>query len=416
MSRVYRPVNDDVQAALSTRDDVAAHLLRKIQSNTSRLIGTEIELFVKKADGAPLPFDEVELVLDTLGARLAQTHMVTMLTEKNRTIGLDIKDVGVVCLEPGGQIELASVPCADITALTHANTVLREALNAVAEEYGYSVIGAGHDAAFLNAQDVPRSRFAAYYQYCFEQHGAAAQDLIDTMKSCCGLQVNIDCGGDDFADVYKSLMLLEMASAFSAPTTRQKRFHDTYAPLFPEQTTPLFAALHAPDAETIVQMMADRLLELKLPFLPDAHSPEGFVSTSVNGKTPSLGDFLKEGALTPAILDNALSLQLMPPNIRRHGVLETRVADAVQNTADITAIAAIYKAAAYDTTCRTAIAALSDKIDPKALRHAYESRFDADAKTVHGMTIGNGYTVANLIADTQAALAPARKISRTLKR
>jgi hypothetical protein len=336
----------------------------------------------------------------------SQFQGAAFATEKGRVVGVAIPDVGDICLEPGGQVELSAKPCRDLAELESVNITLRAALEKTASFLGLKVTGTGHMPSFLEAEDMPRSRFAAYCDYLRGVHGKKADDLIDTMKSCCGLQVNVDPMGPDFHEIYRALMLVDVANAFSQRTERQERLHETYAKLVPSQLTPVFEALEARGNEQVVGHIIDRLLTLKVPFMPDAASPEGFKSTSsVFGVTPTVGELLNKRALTTEILDNSLSLQLMMPNLRRHGVLETRAPDSPQTTEEVMKTARQYHRFAYDVQARRELLEDFRGIDPQLLKDAFLMRFD-DARLL-SRDIGGGKTVASLIA----AIAPQSETS-----
>ena len=255
--------------------------------------------------------------------------------------------------------------------------------------------------SFLAAEDMPRSRFAAYCEYLRDLHGKPADDLINTMKSCCGLQVNVDPMGPDFHEIYRALMLVDVANALSQRTERQERLHDTYAKLVPAQLTPIFEALPANSNEGVVTNIVDRLLTLRVPFIPDTASPEGFKSTaSVFGATPTVGELLNKGALTTEILDNSLSLQLMMPNLRRHGVLETRAPDSPHTTEAVMQTAAQYHRFAYDAEARRALLEDFRDVDPQLLKAAFLDRFDDPA--ILTRDIGGGKKVSDLAMATLA--------------
>jgi hypothetical protein len=350
MSRVYRSA--DPQHIFRSAQEIEEHLLSKIQKSTVAKIGTELELFVTGPEGLPITFDQVEMLLEHLAE---QFDGVRQVTEKGRIVGLAIPELGDICLEPGGQVEIATVPCNDLTQLDHVNRVLRDTLDQAAAFFGLKVTGTGHMPSFLQAGDMPRSRFHAYYRYCRHEHGAKAEELIKTMKSCCGLQVNLDPLGEQFHEVYRALMLIDLAVVHSEESTRRDRFRATYTTLFPEQTKPILEALTETSNEGVVHHIVDRLLTLKVPFVPDA-SPEGFKSTlDVFGHAPRVGELLKAGKLTAEILDNSLSLQLMGPNLRRHGVLETRAPDSLNSTDELMRLSAIYQKYAYDAEARTVL-------------------------------------------------------------
>ncbi|MCE9507893.1 MAG: hypothetical protein K8R48_06210 [Alphaproteobacteria bacterium] len=350
MSRVYRSA--DPQHIFRSAQEIEEHLLSKIQKGTVAKIGTELELFVTGPEGLPITFDQVEMLLEHLAEQFTG---VKKAMEKGRIVGLAIPDLGDICLEPGGQVEIATVPCNDLAQLDHVNRTLRDTLDASAAFFGLKVTGTGHMPSFLQAGDMPRSRFHAYYRYCRHEHGAKAEDLIKTMKSCCGLQVNLDPLGDQFHEVYRALALIDLAVVHAEESTRRDRFRATYTTLFPEQTKPILEALTETSNEGIVHHIVDRLLTLKVPFVPDT-SPEGFKSTlDVFGHAPRVGELLASGKLTAEILDNSLSLQLMGPNLRRHGVLETRAPDSLNSTDELMRISAIYRKYAYDAEARAAL-------------------------------------------------------------
>jgi hypothetical protein len=392
MSRAYHSA--DPGHIFASRTEVEEHLLAKINSNAGGKVGTELELFVTGPEGLPITFDQVELVLEHMAG---QFRGATFAMEKGRVVGANIPGVGDVCLEPGGQVELSTKPCGDLAELESVNITMRAALEKTAAALGLKVEGRGHMSSFLDAEDMPRSRFAAYCEYLRGVHGKKADDLIDTMKSCCGLQVNVDPMGPDFHEIYRALMLVDVANALLQRTERQERLHETYAKLVPAQMTPVFEALTANDNETVVKHMVDRLLTLKVPFMPDPYSPEGFKSTaSVFSTTPTVGELLDKRALTIEILDNSLSLQLTMPNLRRHGVVETRAPDSPQMTEELMQTARQYHRFAYDPEARRELLEDFRDIEPKLLKEAFLDRFD-DPRIL-SRDIGGGKTVASLAA------------------
>lgn len=370
MSRVYRPLDPD--HIFTSREEVENHLHSKLHSSTRGLVGTELELFVH-ASGEPPSFGVIEKLLLRMRDLLPGAVAVN---EKGRAVGVHVPDLGDICLEPGGQVELSTKPCDDVSSLAAAHRGLFAALETAAGELGLSVTGQGHMPSFLEAGDMPRSRFSAYYRYCRAQHGEAAEELIKTMKSACGLQVNVDPMGDDFHEIYRALLLVDLAVSFSQRSERQKRLQETYASLFPEQVTPVFNALAAKSNDSLMTLIVDRLLTLKVPFIPAADAPEGFKSTlDVFGYPPTVGQLLEKGLLTREILDNSLSLQMTMPNLRRHGVVETRAPDSVDSPAELERMAALYHRYAYDKSARGALLERTADIDIAALERAFAGRF-----------------------------------------
>lgn len=408
MSRVVR-----TQAAgpvLSTPQHIADYLLAKIDRADAGLTGLEQEMFVTLPDGTPPPFARIEAVLQRMAGLLPKSEL---RFEGDFVVGIGCGDLGDVCLEPGGQIELSSAASPDLAVLESRQAALLAALEQAAGDEGLKAFGAGHAPAFVGAAMAPRSRFAAYAEYCRHKGGDRAEALLDTMKSCTGLQVNVDPMGDDFHLIYRALMVLELAGCLRDRTARQKRFAETYAPLFPRQVTPLFNALAARDNRALVGRIVARLLTLHMPFVPDPANAEGFLpSAAVYGETPTVGALMGRGVLTPELLDNALSLQMTMPNLRRHGVVETRAPDTPASLAEVMDIAAQYRRAAYDPACRAALVALAEKLDEGALAQAFDARFRLDGPALMALPVGHGITVAGMIAAVEAAVkpaAPARK-------
>jgi len=392
MSRVYHTPGSNT--VLRSRVQIEQRLLAKVKANTGARIGTELELFVTTPDGKSVSFNRIEKLLE----RIAQDFKgVEKATENGRIVALHIPQLGDICLEPGGQVELSSKPCADLQELERVNVQMRAALNKAAQHFGLRVKGQGHMPSFVAADDMPRSRFAAYYRYCRHEIGRSAEELIRTMKSSNSLQINLDPMGKDFHEVYRSLMLVDVAVAFNKASQRQARLQKTYEPFFGEQTLPVFEVLQARSNEEVVKLIVDRLLTLRVPFVPD-QSPEGFKSTiDVYGKPLTVGEMLKRGLLTGEILDNALSLQLTSPNLRRHGVLETRAHDSVNTTDELMRVARGYRNAAYNEAARHDLLKRFEKIDPDLLRAAFNARSTMPEEKLLEMKIGDRLTVRKLL-------------------
>ncbi len=411
MSRVMR--SQQPQRLLTTPAAIENHLLAKVQKATAGLIGLEQEMFVTTAAGDPPGFDAIERVLMHMG----QALNATPLSEKGRVIGLVIDGLGDVCLEPGGQVELSSAPYADLDSLMERQERLMQALESAAADQGLRVKGAGHLPAFKGAAMMPRSRFAAYAAYCRAAHGDdKAEALLDTMKSCTGLQVNVDPMGPDFHKIYRALMLVELAGVFRDRTVRQQRFAETYAPLFPLQVTPLFNAVAARSNRQVVRLIIERLLTLNVPFVPDVASPEGFLpSADVFGYTPTMGELMMAGRLTVELLDNALSLQMTMPNLRRHGVVETRAPDTPATMAEVRSVAARYHRAAYDPAVRQALLGEFKDVGSVALEAAFNQRFNLPQAAFEVLPVGGGLTVGDFIRRVDSLTAEPVKANKIKK-
>jgi len=393
MSRAYRPAN--ANHVFTSRLEIEEHLLSKASGNAGGKIGTELELFVTSPEGRPITFDQVEMVLEHMAGQFKNLQPGY---ENGRMVALVLPGVGDISLEPGGQVELSTKPCDTLAELEDANRQLRQALENTASFFDLRVEGMGHKPSFLDAEDMPRSRFHAYCGYLRGVHGEKAEALIDTMKSCCGLQVNLDPMGEDFHEIYRALLLVDVAHSLSQRTQRQKMLHENYATLVPDQMLPVFEALRAASNEELIRPVVDRLLKLKVPFVPDSGAAEGFVATaSLFGATPSLGELLEKGRLTTEILDNALTLQLTMPNLRRHGVVEIRAPDSTGSIDTLMETASLYRRYAYDKAARQELLAQFADVDPAKLQDAFLSRFRLPEPALRALDLGNGRNVADLV-------------------
>jgi hypothetical protein len=108
-----------------------------------------------------------------------------------------------------------------------------------------------------------------------------------------------------------------------------------------------------------------------------------------------VGGLLEKAALTTQILDNALSLQLTMPNIRRHGVVETRAPDSPDTPEALKAVVKVYNRFAYDSVARRALVDDFSGIESEKLKAAFLGRFED--KNIASAEIGGGKTVADLI-------------------
>ncbi|MBW7911485.1 MAG: hypothetical protein H3C49_09500, partial [Alphaproteobacteria bacterium] len=172
MSRVFHAQNPD--QVFQNRAEIETHLLAKVMTAQGGKTGTELELFVTTPEGRPPSFDQIEMLLENIALAYKGAEMTQ---EKGRIVGLNLPGIGDISLEPGGQVELSTKPCDTVEELEQCNRALRRLLDGASAFLDLHVQGAGHKPAFLQADDMPRSRFHAYYAYCHEQYGKKAQPL-----------------------------------------------------------------------------------------------------------------------------------------------------------------------------------------------------------------------------------------------
>lgn len=407
--------SNDPTHVFTGRGEIEDYFHAKAMKNTKGLIGTELEVFVFNENGKPISPEESSDLIKDFAHYCGNADLIT---EKGQAVGLNIPDIGNVVLEPGGQVEVSTIPCMDLNHLRAVNDFLLKMQAEVTKQKGFVISGQGHRPEFIDAPDSVRSRYSAYYNYFRTSLGADAEPLISTIKSVCGLQVNLDPMGKDFHEVYRGLLLLELGNHFRDRTERHKLLFETYEKFLPEQMSPLFNAVSAPDNATLVGFIVDRFLTLKVPFLPDNQTSEGFKSTiDLFGKPPTIGELLSKGLLTRQVLDNCLSLQLTMPNLRGAGVVETRAPDSVASLGDLLKKADLYQTVAYDEEARKSLIDEFSGVDPSLLREAYQQRFTLCPHDLFSKDIGGGKTVRCLVdyvtrlSNPKVEREPARDLS-----
>ena len=121
-------------------------------------------------------------------------------------------------------------------------------------------------------------------------------------------------------------------------------------------------------------------------------------------------------AVRTEILDNALTLQLTMPNLRRHGVVETRAPDSPDSIEALMATAALYNRFAYDAPARKALLDAFSDVDPAALKAAFLNRFDDAPAQLLDRDLRNGRKVVDLIAAVQQPAVQAKPAMKMQQR
>ncbi len=106
--------------------------------------------------------------------------------------GIDLPHRSKITMEPGGQIELSSLPAADICAAVSAMTADDAALRGALGEAGLALLATGTDPARGPVRINPGDRYAAMASY-FAGAGYGAEAAA-MMCSTASLQVNVEAG------------------------------------------------------------------------------------------------------------------------------------------------------------------------------------------------------------------------------
>ena len=152
-------------------------------------LGLEFEQFVLDGDCQTIQFFGPNGV-ESLLKRLAETTGWKPYSENDHLISLTAPDGRAITLEPGGQIEFGSTPCADLPTMDAEVAHYRGLLAGLREQTGYCFLATGsHPHA--SPEDIER---LPKIRYDFLEPWLAQADELGLwmMKTTAGVQVNFD--------------------------------------------------------------------------------------------------------------------------------------------------------------------------------------------------------------------------------
>ena len=294
---------------LRTREDVAAHVEAAVRFGTPGTVGAELEwLAVDRTDPGTRPsLDRVTTALSAAGPLPA----ASLLT-----------------IEPGGQVELSSLPCAGPAAAVHALAADVHAVRGCLDEHGIALTGLGADPVRPPVRLVRSPRYDVMEAYW--QASGGEQAGRGMMCSSAAVQVSLDAGTEggglqSAAERWRRAHAVgpALVAAFACspllegtPTgwrsTRQRFWGD----LDPSRTCAPPPLLGPVEALTELALGA-RLMTVRDDAGTCRQAPAG----------TTFADWLADGAPTAADLDYHLTT-LFPP-VRLRGWIELRYLDAL---------------------------------------------------------------------------------------
>lgn len=162
---------------------------RGIRPQGAGKLGLEFEQFVLDSECQTVQFFGPGGV-ESLVQRLAEVTGWKPYSENGHMISLTADDGRAITLEPGGQIEFGSTPCADLPTMDAEVAHYRGLLAGLREETGYCFLATGSHphAAPGDIQRLPKIR------YDFLEPWLAQADELGLwmMKTTAGVQVNFD--------------------------------------------------------------------------------------------------------------------------------------------------------------------------------------------------------------------------------
>lgn len=175
-------------------------------------IGLEVERFVLRPDGGPVPYDGAGGVSSLLAAAARLTGWQEV-HESGNLLGLRAPDGTTVSLEPGAQWEWSSPVCAGLPELAARFGAWRE-VEAELERLcniRFGDVGAHPSAAPEDLPRIPKARYAILEPW-LRSRGELG---VWMMKGSCGVQVNLDHSGE--AEAMRKLRAgLRLAPVFQA--------------------------------------------------------------------------------------------------------------------------------------------------------------------------------------------------------
>ncbi|WP_068159924.1 ergothioneine biosynthesis glutamate--cysteine ligase EgtA [Rhodococcus phenolicus] len=174
------------RAALTSRADAKAHVRRSsFRFGPPRLIGVELEWLTARADGtAARP--ELRAIVDSLGSHAPRTVAPTSSARP-------LPSGSVVSLEPGGQVELSSVPCASARQVSDRLVADTRMLRSLLSRRSLLMLDSAGDDVRPPQRLLRTPRYSAM-ELRFDRIGPMGRLM---MNSTAAVQVSVDAGADD---------------------------------------------------------------------------------------------------------------------------------------------------------------------------------------------------------------------------
>lgn len=197
---------------LHSHNQLRSFLEGGVRAPGSGKFGLEFEQFVLDGDCQTVQYFGPGGVEELLH-KLAKATGWKPYSENGHMISLTAEDGRAITLEPGGQIEFGSTPCANVDAVAEELAHYRGLLADLREETGYCFLATGShpQARPEDIKRLPKNR----YDY-LEPWLAQADELgLWMMKATAGVQVNFDYFSEDDA-MQKLRTVFQLAPVLNA--------------------------------------------------------------------------------------------------------------------------------------------------------------------------------------------------------
>lgn len=357
MSRVIQGQDN----RLHTASDISEYLIEQINQNSQKSVGTEVEFFLlSSTTNAPITVKDGQKAFlgfhDGFQSRGYRTKLHAERHDGYDYItSVSIDDIGSVDLETGHGFEFASAVCRDSDHILKTERIFFDVLSEVESAIGYKSVFKGFLQEYAQPVEIKRQRSHFLRASYFKRFGAAARQIFKAQGSTASTQVNVDTCQENFHEVFKILLLAEPALALhhADGTNRAHMRKQAYAPLVPEQVNPLVDVWECKDNREAVACIVNRLLDIQVPFLPDAAGNYRELPLDpVTRRPPTVRELLESRGLSEMELKNILPLFQTHPALRRPAVLEVRGVDSLGTPEEISALADRVTRICYDDNVR----------------------------------------------------------------
>ncbi|ATQ31209.1 ergothioneine biosynthesis glutamate--cysteine ligase EgtA [Rhodococcus ruber] len=312
------PAVPRADAGIASRTAAELHVRRvSFRFGPPRLIGVELEWLTARADGTRAR-PELQAILEALGP-----HAPRQLAPGSSARPLP--SGSAVTLEPGGQVELSSVPCVSARQVCDRLTADARMLGALLARRSVDLIDAAADGLRPPQRLLRTPRYSAM-ELRFDRIGPLGRLM---MNSTAATQVSVDAGADDdeLARRWRVLHAVgpALVAAFAcSPSLRgapdgnwaSQRMR-TWLALDADRTTPV------PDPARYPAWALDAPLLCVRATGGDWHAPPGASFADWLG-----GDLDDEIGRRPTVADLDYHLTTLFPPVRPAGHLEVRYIDA----------------------------------------------------------------------------------------
>ena len=411
------------------QSSIVDHLLSSVLANTKREIGTEWEMFFvrpefftdpkfftepdlksfSRADGQKT-FIEFERVFKLQGYQ--PEYIWEQEAETRKIIGIKVPTLGMIVPEAGHQFEFSCSVCQRLEEVEEKNEEAFRVIAEVAKRLNLVVVFRGHIPGFAEkTEGMDRSRSLEWRRY-YESHrfdDRARYTLHETQDGTASVQVTIDAGAENFHEFFQALLLLEPALTFHyANSNRSFVGMRAYGEIIPSQVEPIVTVWGTQSPRAALEAIVDRLMDIDVPFLPDATKPGLYkAETLLDDRPPTVKEIMRQGRLSEKALNNIGGFFYTRPAFKNfyQALLEVRGVDSQPRPEMIVEVARRVSALLYNDDARKKLLKDYSYLSQADIKKLHQVAITAGKGEAAHISIG-GITMAAFVADILARSQP----------